>query len=131
MVKHYNYFRDYDSGTGRYFQSDPTGLSGGLSTYAYATANGISHFDLDGTTSAVPLPGVRPIPLPRPRPDPVPLYPGKGKDHADYCTELFTRCVQERWGGSWTCAQCQFYCTGINKEWPFWHCSPVLKECRL
>ncbi|TXH66329.1 MAG: RHS repeat protein [Lysobacteraceae bacterium] len=34
-----NYFRDYDASTGRYVQSDPIGLAGGVSTYGYARAN--------------------------------------------------------------------------------------------
>jgi len=46
---HYNYFRDYEPGTGRYVESDPIGLQGGLSTYGYVGANpgtGIDPFGL-------------------------------------------------------------------------------------
>jgi RHS repeat-associated protein len=32
----YNYFRDYEAVTGRYAESDPIGIRGGVSTYAYA-----------------------------------------------------------------------------------------------
>ncbi|MBK6982963.1 MAG: hypothetical protein IPH30_16635 [Betaproteobacteria bacterium] len=32
---HYNYFRDYDPAIGRYIQSDPLGLAGGLGTFTY------------------------------------------------------------------------------------------------
>ena len=47
-AKHYNYFRDYDPSIGRYIQSDPIGLQGGLSTYSYVGGNPLIHFDLWG-----------------------------------------------------------------------------------
>ena len=41
----YNYFRNYDSSIGRYVQSDPIGLSGGMNTYAYVIANSLLYSD--------------------------------------------------------------------------------------
>lgn len=41
----HNGFRDYDPQTGKYLESDPIGLGGGVNTYAYAAGNPVSNKD--------------------------------------------------------------------------------------
>ncbi|WP_425609459.1 RHS repeat-associated core domain-containing protein [Xanthomonas arboricola] len=55
-----NYFRDYDPATGRYGQSDPIGLEGGFSSYAYVSSRPLSSVDHNGL-QAIPLPMPLPI----------------------------------------------------------------------
>jgi RHS repeat-associated protein len=47
-LKDYNYFRTYDFSTGRYLESDPIGLNGGLNTYRYTLNNPLALVDPSG-----------------------------------------------------------------------------------
>jgi RHS repeat-associated protein len=58
-----NVYRDYEAASGRYIQSDPTGLKGGLGTFGYANQNPIQYIDPNGRT-AIPMPMPAPIVAP-------------------------------------------------------------------
>jgi RHS repeat-associated protein len=53
---HQNGFRDFDPAVGKYVESDPIGLNGGINTYAYADSNTVSKADPDGKQAEITIP---------------------------------------------------------------------------
>src|SRR5262249_13052661 len=58
---HYNMARDYDPAIGRYIQSDPIGLDGGINTYAYVDSNPLGVSDPYGLNPLLLGPFLGPI----------------------------------------------------------------------
>ena len=50
-----NNLRDYDPTTGRYIESDPIGLAGGMNLYDYAGQDPIESFDPSGELPIIPI----------------------------------------------------------------------------
>jgi RHS repeat-associated protein len=57
----YNLQRDYLNTLGRYIESDPIGLTGGLNTYGYALQNPLIYTDPSGEITAVEIPVIRAV----------------------------------------------------------------------
>lgn len=48
-----NHHRDYDPSLGRYIESDPIGLAGGLNTYGYVDGNSLKYVDPEGLDKVI------------------------------------------------------------------------------
>ena len=103
---HYNYFRDYDPSVGRYVESDPIGLKGGLNTFGYANARPTVNADTFGlyglpweiSPGFVPFPDVPNSPRSPVLAWPWPLWPANGNIYPGF-TPQDEVCSVPGWAG--------------------------------
>jgi len=89
----YNLFRNYEPAIGRYQESDPTGLAGGISTFAYVDGNPLNLVDPKGldpsSTGTLPdVPTITAVPGTLPVPPTIAPAPGQtGPNYPSYETD--------------------------------------------
>lgn len=112
----YNYFRSYDASIGRYVQSDPVGVNGGLNLYSYVNGSPLLQSDRYGLAPAPICKGTDCVsppfdptpegPKPSPQPD-KPKTPKKGPMDPGWCAD-----------NNSTYTTCHACCQARAQRWP-------------